>query len=268
MKTIYILLTIILSCSLQAQQTLDTLYANNQNTVAVFFPEAIKQAITGASHFVFTYNRETKQYFGLLQAQQGKTSNLLVVTDGGQVYSYILKYTQELPKLNYFISKTKSIGSEVSTPIKQIPKKKTLDSIDKQAKDYKNYCQLLIKTKPERLAAKQRNGIKIQLQKMIYHQSETYLVLEVFNTSGITFETDFLKVYRISGNKNRKASYQSFEVKPVYMYNYPKKINTSQSLRFVYVLSKYVLGNKEKFLIDLQELNGGRQVKLLTKIRR
>ncbi|MFY0715360.1 DUF4138 domain-containing protein [Seonamhaeicola sp. NFXS20] len=263
MKTIYILLTIILSCSLHAQQTLDTLYANNQNTVAVFFPEAIKQAITGAPHFVFTYNRETKQYFGLLQARPGEESNLLVVTDDGLVYSYILKYADELPKFNYFISKTKSIGNEEPLSLIQKPKPKTLDSVYRSVEYYKTFCKNLLNQKPEKIATKQSNGVKIYLQKLVYYNSETYLVMEVSNSSGIAFELDFLKVYRVSGNKKRKASHQRLEIKPIYTYSVPAKISNGQSLRFVYVLPKFVLGNKEKLELELQELNGGRKCILL-----
>ena len=101
---------------------------------------------------------------------------------------------------------------------------------------------------------------------MVYHKSTTYLVMEVFNTSDITFKTNFLKVYSVSGNKKRKASYQRLEMKPIYICNYPNKIWNGQSLRFVYVLPKYVLGDKEKVLVELQELNGGRKVKLVTRL--
>ena len=266
MKTICILIFLILSSSLHAQVVLDTLYANNKKSVALFFPQPIRQGITGASHFVFTYNRETKQYFGLLQAQPGEASNLLVVTDDGQVYSYILKYSEEPPKLNYFISKAESIGVEIPLSAKPKPKQIALDSMEKSMAYYKSFSRYLLKTKPKRLASKQKNGIKLQLQKMVYHKSETYLVMEVSNTSGITFETNFLKVYSVSGNKKRKASYQRLEMKPIYICNPPNKIWNGQSLRFVYVLPKYVLGDKEKLLVELQELNGGRKVKLVTRL--
>ncbi|WP_456866809.1 DUF4138 domain-containing protein [Galbibacter sp. BG1] len=266
MKAICILMSLILSSSLHAQAELDTLYANNKKNVALFFPQTIRQGITGASHFVFTYNRETKQYFGLLQAQPGEASNLLVVTDDGQVYSYILKYAEQLPKLNYFVSRTESIGTEVPLSVKSKPKQIVLDSMEKSMVYYKSFSKYLLKTTPKRLASKKRNGIKLQLQKIVYHKSETYLVMEVSNTSGITFETDFLKVYSVSGNKKRKASYQRLEMKPIYICNYPNKIWNGQLLRFVYVLPKYVLGDKEKLLVELQELNGGRKVTLVTRL--
>ena len=82
----------------------DTLYVNNYKAVALFFPSPIKQAITGNNHFTFTYNREAPQYLGLLQGIDGKDGNLLVITVDGNVFSYIVKYSDDLKQLTYFIS--------------------------------------------------------------------------------------------------------------------------------------------------------------------
>ena len=91
---------------------LDTIYANDTKNVALFFPEPIRQGITGSDNFVFTYNREREQYFGLLQAKPGKESNLLVVNRNGSIFSYIVSYKKQLSKLNYFIPLSNSIGNE------------------------------------------------------------------------------------------------------------------------------------------------------------
>lgn len=121
MKTIIIMaITLFTNCVI-AQKDLDTIYANDKKNVALFFPEPIRQGITGTSNFVFTYNREKEQYFGLLQATPGIESNLFTVTKNGQVYSYILKYKEQLSKLNYFISDKESIGSERPLVLKQKP---------------------------------------------------------------------------------------------------------------------------------------------------
>ena len=108
MKAYITLLLLICTTSIVAQQPLDTIYANDNKNVALFFPNPIRQGITGASHFIFTYNREKEQYFGLLQAKPGTESNLLTVTSDGKVYSYILKYAEKLPELNYFINENES----------------------------------------------------------------------------------------------------------------------------------------------------------------
>lgn len=91
---------------------LDTIYANEQKTVALFFPNPIRQGITGSANYAFSYNRDKEQYFGLLQATSGEESNLLVVTKDGDVYSFLLRYADSLNQLSYFVSETERIGNE------------------------------------------------------------------------------------------------------------------------------------------------------------
>ena len=109
MKTLPVLIALLISffCSAQQQPlTLDTIYANDQKNVALFFPSPIRQGITGSENFVFTYNREKQQYFGLLQAKPGIESNLLVFSSTGSIFSYIICYKKELNKLTYFINES------------------------------------------------------------------------------------------------------------------------------------------------------------------
>ena len=88
MKTTILIITLSISAFTKAQtyKALDTIYANDTKNVALFFPEPIRQGITGSDNFVFTYNREKEQYFGLLQAKPGKESNLLVLNRNGSIF--------------------------------------------------------------------------------------------------------------------------------------------------------------------------------------
>ncbi len=52
------------------------------------------------------------QHLGLLQATPGKESNLLVISKHGSIFSYILKYSERLDTLIYFISGSGKIGNE------------------------------------------------------------------------------------------------------------------------------------------------------------
>lgn len=259
MKAIIIIAITLFTNLIIAQQTLDTIYANDKKNVALFFPEPIRQGITGTSNFVFTYNREKEQYFGLLQATPGTESNLLTVTKNGQVYSYILKYKEQLPRLNYFITPKESIGSERPLILKQKPIVQPLGRTDY----FRKLCNHLLKSNSGSIATKRRKGIKLQLQKMVYNASEVYLVLEIKNKSEIDFEVDYLNVYRVNGNKKRKASYQKLLLQADYKYEMPKTIKVGKSRRFIYVLPKFVLGSNEKLMIELKELNGERKIQLL-----
>ncbi len=247
---------------MSAQKYLDTIYANEHKNVALFFPEPIRQGIVGASNFVFTYNREKEQHFGLVQAKPGEDSNLLVLTKGGQVYSYILKYRKQLNKLNHFVAGSESIGTEKPIQKQKLPDSRELDSITERRKSYERFCSYLLKTKNERLATKRKRGVKLQLQKMAYNGDETYLVIEVTNNSEIDFELDYLKIYRANGNKKRKASYQKLEIVPVFKHMELQIIKRGAAQRFVYVLPKFVLGDGEKLEIELHESKESRKVVL------
>ena len=131
MKTI--ITFIMLDCSISIyslQSSVDTIFTNDKKNVALFFPNPILQGITGTENFVFTYNREKEQYFVLLQAKPGEESNLLFITNDVQVYSYILKYSPHLSKLNYFIHEEESIGNEKPKIIDSLIVKDTLMDIN------------------------------------------------------------------------------------------------------------------------------------------
>ncbi len=266
MKILITSLLLFFSISISAQQPLDIIYANDKKNVALFFPNPIRQGITGASHFVFTYNREKEQYFGLLQAKPGTESNLLTVTSDGSVYSYILKYAEKLPELNYFINENESIGSELPKIIKGKPITKPLNDYANRITHFQKFSEYLLKSNFERLETRRKKGIKVQLQKMAYDASEVYLVIEVKNKSGIDFEIDYLNVYRTNGNNKRKASYQRLQQEVIYKHKMPQSFADGESQCFVYVLPKFVLGDNEKLMLELKELKGSRKVVLESRI--
>lgn len=238
---------------------LDTIYANDKMNVALFFPDYIRQGITGSEDYVFTYNREKKQYFGLLQARPGDNSNLLAITDDGQVYSYIIRYQDSISKLNYFVPKSESIGNEKPNS-KSINVERTKPK-DKDYNYYEKFSKYLLGLNFLADRSKRKDGIVLKLLETRYHRDEVYMVFEIKNKSEIDFEIDYLKVYRGSTNKKRKASYQQLELEVIYKCDFSKTVTKDNSQSFVYVLPKFSLGDNEKLLFELNELEGNRALK-------
>lgn len=262
----FLLLFLVSFKALRAQSPLDTLYANETKNVALFFPSQIHQAVTGSSHFVFTYNREKGQYFGLLQAQPGAESNLLVLTKDGRVYSYLLKYAKNLSQLNYFVPVHESIGQEHSQVVPEnIQTKDSLDPVREAY--YKKAARYLLDLPRQSIKSNQKSGIQLALERMDYHGPEVYLVMRIKNATDIPFEVNFLKVYVIQENPQRRTSFQQLEQTILYAFNRPKILFYDQDYRCVLVLPKFVLGTKEQLEITLQEQNGNRAVRLKTKRR-
>jgi hypothetical protein len=263
MKTIITFIMLVCSISIYAQQSsVDTIFANDKMNVSLFFPNQIRQGITGTENFVFTYNREKEQYFGLLQAKPGEESNLLIITNDDQVYSYILKYSEHLSKLNYFIQDEESIGNEKPKIIDSLIVKDTLMDINDKTIYYKKFSEYLLRSKINPVTTKRNKRMVLRLLKVTYNKDEVYLVIEIKNNSGIDFDIDYLNISIIQGNKKQKASYQSLEQEVIYKHDMPKAVGNNNAMRLVYVLPKFVLGENEKLQIELRELKGSRKLVL------
>lgn len=269
MKTTLTLIICTFSMILHAQyvEKLDTIYANDTKTVSLFFPKPIRQGMVGKSHFVFSYNKEIAQYFGLLQATPGVESNLLAITANGQVYSYILKYADTLQKLNYFISEQESIGNEKPSPYFLRTGEKTSSAIDTLISDqfmiYKQTCsELLVNSKKKIIRSKIKNQIRLSVKNNAYKNNVLYFSMEIENKSTIDYDVNFLRFFISNSNGLKKKSSQTISNEPIFTYLQPSKIKAKTKSEFMVVFSKFTIGKHKKMMIELNEANGERNIRL------
>lgn len=247
----------------RASQILDTIYANDTKNVALFFPEPIRQGITGSDNFVFTYNREKEQYFGLLQAKPGKESNLLIINKNGSIFSYIVRYKKQLSKLNYFIPKASSIGNEIPTKIDSLKKKTVEAVVDNNTFHYQKFCAFLLSKRMKLPWVRKRNKrVILNFERVIFDKDELYIMFQVENNSTLDYDVNFLKLYIETRQKGKKKSLQRLYIEPKYIYKLPTKIKEGQKKRFIYVLPKFSLSNDRRVIAELNEKNGERNVEL------
>lgn len=253
---------------------LDTIYANDQKNVALFFPFPIRQGITGSENFIFTYNREKEEHLGLLQALPGNESNLLVISNTGAVFSYIVRYSENLNKLNYFIEYSGSIGNENPNfqnksegeeeviAVQTVPEKLVTD----KEFYYKNFSAYLLRNK-QRLGniKKRREGIQLKVENIVFQGEELYFEIKIDNNSPIDYEPAFLSIAVETRQKGKKKSIQKLVQEPVYTYRVPLKVQKGNVARFVYVLPKFSIAEDKVVVIDLKEMNGERDIKLKVK---
>lgn len=255
------------------QQVIDTIYANDHKNVALFFPDPIKQGITGSQDFIFTYNRERQQHLGLLQATPGKESNLLVISNSGLVFSYIVKYSEQLKKLNYFISETGSIGNE--NP-KLINKKLVENENSEQSavhslanffsekeEHFKKISSKLLRSNEKiKVHSKTNDGITFKVQNIFFQGEELFFVMEIVNKSPVDYEVNYLNISIGTRQKGKRKSLQKLAQEPIFRFLNPIEIPRGKISRFVYVLPKFSIASDKAVILDLKELNGERDIKL------
>jgi len=251
----------------QEPQHLDTIYANEKMNLALFFPTNIRQGIVGSENFVFSYNRERGQPFGLLKATKGKQSNLLVVTTDGKVYSYIIKYAPNLTEMNRFVSFSESIGHEHQRETLVVRDTIKTDSnlvVKKQySKDFlERSCNALLAQPERQNIIKRKGGLSLAIKNMIYYEDLVFVQFEIKNESGIDFDVNTLEVIKVKGNNKRKSSYQELSLKPIHIYEMPDTIWHGHTAQFVYVIPKFTLGDSEKVMVLVNESNGSRRITL------
>lgn len=264
------LLIVMATVKAQNGKVLDTIYANEQMTVSLFFPHPIRQGITGSPNYAFSFNRERAQYFGLLQSTPGEDSNLLVVTENGSVYSFLLRYSQKLEKLNYFIDVSDRIGHErtgpsIVTQVKlSLADSDTIPNSDK-ALDYPKLCAQLLRNPRPFDQIKYKDGVTISMTKSIYYLNEVYVVFKIENGSQIDFEINTLNLYKVNGNNKRKSSYQELPLPPIFQFQRPTVAPKGKQVQFVCVYPKFTLGARERLMVKLEELHGSRNIAVKLK---
>ena len=198
-------------------------------------------------------------------AQQNK-----VVTEEGNVYSYILSYRKSLPKLNYFINKKERIGEEVAkedTLVREkiVSPEKELDPIDSIRREdlhFKKAAEYYLNLKPRTISRKNKEGLELSVEGFRYYGNEVFVVLELENRSGISLEVDYLRLFLVKGNNKRSGSYQKIQQKQVWSYYQPEVVYHGQSVRFVLAFSRFIPGDHEKILLELRERRGNRLLKM------
>lgn len=266
MKKTILLVSLILGSffgNAQDKPLLDTIFANDQKNVALFFPSPIRQGITGADNFVFTYNREKEQYFGLLQAKPGKASNLLIINTNGSIFSYIVSYKAQLEKLNYFVPQSESIGFEQPKFTENSDSTNVANLFTDKTFYYERFCSYLLTSKQRIGSIKKRNnGIVLSLENIVFDKEELYFVIKIENKSSLDYDLNFLDISTQTRKQGKKKSIQQISQLPHFKYNVPTKVGEKQIKRMVYVLPKFSLSNDKMVVLELNEKNGERNLKL------
>jgi hypothetical protein len=265
MRPILFIFTVLISTFVEAQTTeiLDTIYANDSKNVALFFPEPIRQGITGSENFVFTYNREKEQYFGLLQAQPGKESNLLVINRNGSIFSYIVRYKAQLSKLNYFVPLSNSIGNEKPKVEDSIQIENSEKSIDNNTYYYQKFCSYLLDRKQHfGYFTKRNNRVILSIENIVFDKEELYFVIQIRNNSTLDYDLNFLNLSIETRQKGKKKSLQRLYQEPIFKHHLPSKIVVGETARFIYVMSKFSLSNDRRVILELNEKAGERNIEL------
>ena len=296
MKKFYLILFYLcISFSIKAQQKPVEnliLYSTSNKNTTLFFSNPIKSGIVGNENFTFGYNKENYGKIGILKSTPGEESNLLVITENGNIFSFTIRYKKDIDKINYFINDSLAIGNESGDVFKNNPVQKlnkgegkiitpevldnsiseaiTVNSYEKNEESsndttnlYKKLCLGEI-DKPifyNRIYGT-KDKVTVKLKNISYLENELYFTVILKNESTLDYDINYLNFYIISRNKKKNTATQTIPYKSKYIHNLPTKIKAGDNIEVVYVYQKFSINENKILLIEMTEDNGERNVKL------
>lgn len=283
----------------------DTIQVAKMYKTVIIFPEPVTETILGndLSFVMEEHNKNTEYGKRILKASYNKAgkektafTNLVVITESGAFYEFILSKSDKPKKLTYNIKgqsksfnllnevpqdkapvivenqkhkyssqKTESTNSEKSKPEGEESNVATDELYESNRAEYyrvKSYYNQF--NDPFILRHFEKAGdVFLRLGGIYYNKNELYFQVIIDNQEPIDYDVDFIN-FSIATNYKKASSNQSTEIPPVFTYKVPKKIKGFSKNHFFVVFDKFTLDRHKVFKIDLDEMNGNRNITLLS----
>lgn len=186
-----------------------------------------------------------------------KETNLTVMTNNNQYYSFILNYRDNPDTLNYFLkSNVKEQAKQQQTKIiESEPKTEKVDSLDSPIKLTQSINRSFIAGKRKDKMIFLVKGIYIKDNKLLFQT-------EISNQSNIDYDIDFLKFSIKNKKRFKKSISQETEIIPISILSDATNIIKAgnQPIQKVFVFDKFTIPDKKELVIDLWEKNGDRNL--------
>ena len=222
-------------------------------TTNLVFPYSIKSVDRGSLDILA---QKAPAVNNILQIKAGKENfeetNLTVVTGDGQLFSFLLHYTENPTVLNLVLGKA---ASETGNNI--------LPAGNYNEAEIKTYAQkAMVENEKLRGVKDKKYSVTFRLNGLFIHHNMMYYRIRIGNFSSINYDIDQLRFFIHDQKKVKRTASQEIEIKPVYIQGNTSAIPKQTSHTFVFALPKFTIPDKKYLTIQLMEKNGGRHLSL------
>ncbi|WP_323028288.1 DUF4138 domain-containing protein, partial [Gelidibacter japonicus] len=128
---------------------------------------------------------------------------------------------------------------------------------------YARFCSYFLDGKQRMGRLKKRKeGVALSVENIVFDKDELYFVIQIKNNSSLDYDLNFLNLSIETRQKGKKKSLQKLYQEPLYQYNVPSGVAKGETVRLVYVLPKFSLSNERRAVLELNEKDGERNLKL------
>jgi conjugative transposon TraN protein len=275
-RTIYILALVLISflSSLNAQQSLNNLPANTilkpyklevgyYSTTVLLFPSAVLVADRGFNEIIAAREKDLANVLKIKAARKNfDPTNLHVFTADGKIYPFEISFSEHPSAFTFNLAKlnapdSASInGSDIIFSGDRISDTELQNELDK-----------IKSVRPFVGKSFHKYEMKLKLRSIHVAGDRLFFGFEIANKSSMAYDINFIRTYIQDQQKTKRSSFQEQEVIPLFKDSLQMVAGKTKS-NFVIVLPKFTLSDNKRFLIEIFEKNGERNLSLKIKSRK
>lgn len=230
-------------------------------TVHVIFPSPVRYVDLGSTDLIAGKADGAENVIRVKATTKNfrQETNMSVITEDGNFYSFNVKYADEPLLLNVEMCDFIHDGKTVNRPNNAM--EIYLTELDNESP---RLVRLIMKSVYERDKRRIRHigckrfGVQFLLKGLYSHGGLLYFHTQIKNTSHVPFDVDFV-TFKIADKKLvKRTAMQEQVVYPLRAYNYVTRVDGRKSECTVFALPKFTIPDGKKLVVEMYEKQGGR----------
>lgn len=230
-------------------------------TVHVIFPAPVRYVDLGSPNLIAGKADGAENVIRVKATTRHfrQETNMSVITEDGNFYTFNVKYADEPLLLNVEMCDFIHDGESVNRPNNAM--EIYLTELNNESP---RLVRLIMKSVHEndkrriRHIGSKRFGVQFLLKGMYTHSDLLYFHTQVKNTSHVPFDVDFITFKIVDKKVVKRTAMQEQVIYPLRAYNYVTRVNGRDSECTVFALPKFTIPDDKKLVVEMLEKQGGR----------
>ena len=230
-------------------------------TVHVIFPAPVRYVDLGSPNLIAGKADGAENVIRVKATTRHfrQETNMSVITEDGNFYTFNVKYADEPLLLNVEMCDFIHDGESVNRPNNAM--EIYLTELDNESP---RLVRLIMKSVHEndkrriRHIGSKRFGVQFLLKGMYTHSDLLYFHTQVKNTSHVPFDVDFITFKIVDKKVVKRTAMREQVIYPLRAYNYVTRVNGRDSECTVFALPKFTIPDDKKLVVEMLEKQGGR----------
>ena len=230
-------------------------------TVHIIFPATIRYVDLGSPNLIAGKADGAENVIRIKATVKNfrTETNLSVITEDGNFYTFNVKYADEPLILNVEMKDFIHDGSKVNRPN---------NAMEIYLQDLGNESPKLVRLimesihKDDKREVKhigcKRFGIQYLLKGIYTYNGLLYFHTETKNQSNVPFDVDYITFKIVDKKVAKRTAIQEQIILPLRAYNYVTHIAGKKTERTVFTMDKFTIPDDKQLVVELNEKSGGR----------